>query len=130
MTTFQGATYGVLDMTIKWSNNVVFRSNGDTKTTGQIRWPVYYLVGAEDLTVDVTCGRPLPLATIDLFEDDLPSNLGMVLQAPAGGPVMTLTNLQPQPETFGQKGNNDQIEWKYGFKGSKKSGSLAWSWAA
>jgi hypothetical protein len=129
---FGGTEYSVQAFGIKVNNNVTFKSAADTKTANQKRWPQWANTGAEELTVDLTTELPLPAATLDLWEDLLPSNLGAVMTGSNGTNTLalTLTNLQPSgPESFGLVDSNTPVQWKYAFRGSSYSGSLAWAWS-
>jgi hypothetical protein len=128
---FEGAEYGVTAVAINFSNNCSFTSNANTKAAGQKRWPNVRRYGAEVVTVDLTTDIPLPQATLDLAEDLLPSNLGMVLTGTNGTDnlVITLTSLQPNNEDFGFVDANSDVAWTYGFNGNSRAGCVAWAWA-
>lgn len=129
--TVEGAEYGVTTFGIRLSNNVGFSSNGNTKAAGQKRWPNTRRLGIETLTIDLTTDIPIPQATLDIWEDLLPNNLGAVLTGTNGTDTltMTLTNLQVTAPGFSFVDANTAVGWKYGFRGSSRAGSLAWAWA-
>jgi len=128
---FEGAEYGVTACSINFSNNCSFTSNANTKSAGQKRWPNVRRYGAEVVTVDLTTDIPLPQATLDLADDLLPSNLGMVLTGTNGtdGLVITLTSLQPNNEDFGFVDANSAASWTYGFNGNSRAGCVDWAWS-
>jgi hypothetical protein len=128
---FEGAEYGVTAVTINFNNNCSFKSNANTKAAGQKRWPNVRRYGAEVVTVDLTTDIPLPQATLDLAEDLLPSNLGMVLTGTNGTDnlVITLTSLQPNNEDFGFVDANSDVGWTYGFNGNSRAGCVDWAWS-
>jgi hypothetical protein len=128
---FEGAEYGVTAVTINVSNNCSFKNNANPKAAGQKRWPNVRRYGAEVVTVDLTTDIPLPQATLDLAEDLLPSNLGMVLTGTNGTDslVVTLTSLQPNNEDFGFVDANSDVAWTYGFNGNSRAGCVDWAWS-
>lgn len=129
--TFEGAEYGVTTFGARVANNVGFTSNANTAAAGQKRWPKVRRLGLEAFTIDVTTDIPIPQATLDLWEDILPTNLGAVLVGNNGTDTVTipLTNLQPTNPNFGFVDANTAVGWKYGFRGSSRSGSIDWTWS-
>lgn len=127
-----GAEYSVQSFNVSVNNGVMWRTSGDAKTATQKRWPQYYLMGPEVLTCELTTAIPLPSATLDFWDDTLPSNLTASLTGSNGINTLTLslTNLQPAgAERMGFVGNETEVGWTYSFRGSSASGSLSWGWA-
>lgn len=128
---FGGLEYSVLDFSIKWNNNVSFRSNRNTVAAGAFRKPRYYLVGPEELELELVTGIPIPETVLGLTDDRQPTNLGMTLTGNNGvdTPVLTLSNLMGANSNMGLVGPNDQATWNYAFQGSSVAGSLDFAWA-
>lgn len=128
--TWEGNEYGILSAAIRLGNNVDARTNFDARAPGSRRWPQFFLMGPEDFQVDLVCGRPLPDATLDIWEDDLPTNLGMILTGSDGTHTCTITlsDLQPMAGSMGWVDGRTQVAWACGFQGNEWAGSLDWAW--
>jgi hypothetical protein len=126
-----GLEYSVLDYTIKWKNNVAFKSNRNTAAADAFRKPKYYLVGIEELDVELVTGIPIPESELGTREDRQPDNLGITIVGSNGvdSPSLALTGLMAGPDSMDFAGPNDQGTWKYNFAGDSAAGSLAFAWA-
>jgi len=122
--------YGITALSVKWNNKVRYSSSGDPKAAGSRRKPLVRRVGLEELTVDLTTGRPLPTAMLALWGDHLPNDLTItaVGDNDTNQVTLPLTRLQPGKKGHGLVDADSDAEWKYSFKGSSRSGSLAWQW--
>lgn len=129
--TFEGNEYSVQSFGIKGNNNLVAHTAANTKAAGVKRLPMYFLYGPEELTVDITGHLPFPHATLDLWEDTLPSNLGAILTGTNGvnTNTFTFTNLQPGSSPFNLVDGNTPVTWTYNFDGDPGGGSMAYTWA-
>ena len=129
---FEGDEYGVKGFSIPLNNNVSFMRSMDTAVAGAIRHPDHYIYGVEELTVELTAGRPLDNTTLNLWGDVLPNDLGIVLTGtgPSHIATLTLTNLTPTAPGFNFVDNNNQSLWTYRFMGNANLGSLDFDWAA
>ena len=125
-----GDYYGVIAATVKVSNAVTFKTNGDPKESGAERVPVYATLGKETSAVDVTCGIPIPEASLGIWARLLPNDgtAAMAFNNTVNTGLVTLQNLQTGSETLGIVGPDTEAEWKYQFHGSSANGSVGWSW--
>lgn len=129
---FGGTEYGITTVGISGNNNGSWDMTGDEGDSGYLRSPRRYVYGAEDLTVAVSAERPLPMGTLNMYMQDQPTDLGLVLTGNNGTNTLTLTlaDLTPaDPLSFGFVDPNTAAEWTYGFMGSAWGGSLTWGWA-
>jgi len=126
--TIGGLEYGVLAWSINLDNKVSDpKTNQDAKTSGTYRNPQFRLVGLEELTLEVTTGRPIDPDVLALFGDVTTENLATVITAGNGAQTFTATfaNLKPnKPEGFGLVAPDEQGKWTYGFRGRGDTGSL------
>lgn len=126
--TIEGNEYGVLSWALNLDNKMGDpKTNQDAKTSGAYRWPQFVLRGLEELSVDVTCGRPIPRATLDLWEDYTPEDIDIVLTGNNGTHTCTITlaNLKPsKPEGLGLVAVDSQAVWTYGFRAKSTASSL------
>jgi len=128
VSTIDGTEYGILQWSINLDNHIAYpKGNQDSKTAGTYRYPQYLLVGMEDLTVEVTCGRPIARAVLDLWSDETEEDVDIVLVGNNGVNTLTITldALKPnRAEGFGLVAPDDQAKWTYGFRGKSSTGSL------
>ncbi len=124
--TFGDAEYGVASFSLTGNNNVSFHTNGDTKSAGELRLPQFYLVGDEDVTLQLDTGRPIPNATLGLLADELVGNFAVVATGDNGSEqvVLTMSNLMPQGLGHGFVDGNSQALWRYNFIGHCGTGTL------
>ena len=129
--TFDGSEYTVQTLAMKGNNGLTPFNGANTKAAGSKRLSLGFLRGPEELTVDLTALKPLPHATLDLWEDTLPSNLGAVLTGNNGVNTctFTMTNLQPGAAPLNFVDSGTAVEWSHNFDGDPGSGSLAYIWA-
>ena len=129
--TFEGVEYGVSAASLALTNNVTFKGAADTKLATEKRFPTHYVYGLEELTLGITCDRPLPAATLGLYDDVMPEDLGVILIGSNGTNTLTLTLINligADPLSFGFVDSNTPVEWSYGFRGKSATGSLTWGW--
>lgn len=128
---FEAEEYGILSFAIDVNNNATFGRNKDTVAAGSLRLPNYYIYGAEELGVELTTGRPLPIATLGSIADDLATDLGMLFTGigPSHTAILTLTNLAQSDFGFQWVDNNSQVRWTYRFTGDAQNGSCDFNWA-
>ena len=129
---FMGEEYGVNKASLALTNNVTFLGAADTKTPGELRIPTHYVYGIEELTLGLSTDRPIPAATVGIYDDVMPQNLGVVIIGSNGTNTLTLTLtdlIAIDPLTFGFVDSNTPVEWSYGFRGKSATGSLDWGWA-
>ena len=128
---YESNQYYVNELSISGANNVTFLTSGNTKTAGQRRLPTHYVVGAEELTVGLSTDIPLPLSGMNMYEDCIPGNLGIVATGTGcdNTAVITLTNLAPSEAVqMSFVDASTEAGFGYGFRGSSWDGSFAWSW--
>lgn len=123
---FDETEYGILALSIKGTNNVSFKTSGDTKASNKMRFPLFALMGYEEITVDLTAGTPLNEGALGLLDDELPTNLAISLLS-SSGPQIELANLAPNTDAFAFVDGNTQAEWKYQFHGSSVLGCMTFT---
>lgn len=129
--TFGGSEYGVNSASLALTNNVTFKGAADTKLATEKRIPTHFVYGIEELTLGLTTDRPLPSATVGLYDDVMPVNLGVVLVGSNGTNTLTITLtdlIAADPLTFGFVDSNAAVGWSYGFMGKAAAGSMTWGW--
>lgn len=130
--TFEDSEYYVNECRIAIANNVEFYTSGNTKAAGFERCPTHRTYGAEILTVGFNTDIPLPIGTLGLYDQDMPTNLGIVLTGTGNDNTITLTlaNLAPsEAVAMNMVDHSTIVGWASGFAGSSWAGSLTWGWA-
>jgi len=128
---FEEDEYGILDFAIDINNNVTFGRSKDTVAASSKRLSNYYIYGVENLSVQMTCGRPLPIGTLGTIADELATDLGALFTGvgPDYTATLTLTNLAQSDFGHSWVDNNSQVLWTYTFTGDGQNGSLDFDWA-
>lgn len=126
--TYMGSDeYSVNGLTIDWDNQVSFYSNANTKATGSVRKPQFYVYGTEQLSVRLTTDVPIDDSVLDGWADCLPINLDLALVSEncAGNTLaIALSNLAFATDEHSFQGVETLAGWQYTFQGSAYAGSL------